>query len=135
MTYSFVHTDAGRITSRRPRQDRDCTVRALAVVCNLGYDAAYDLLKNRGRKSHNGAFFPNRAADDEAAGHIFKWRAFPAVKGQRRMSPPQFCSEYPTGRFIIKTAKHVTAVIDGTVYDIQRIRDNRCVYGCWLVSH
>jgi hypothetical protein len=53
-TYKSVQYDAGRSLSRRPRQQRDCTVRAIATACDLEYDHAYDLLKQAGRKSHSG---------------------------------------------------------------------------------
>ena len=47
----------------------------------------------------------------------FKWTAFPAVKGYLRMYPGDFCRIFPRGRWIIKTARHVSAVVDGTIHD------------------
>jgi hypothetical protein len=58
-------------------------------------------------------------------------RTFPAVKGQRRMNPVTFVKQFPTGRYVVSTARHVFAVIDGVVYDLQPERDDRCIYSAW----
>jgi hypothetical protein len=50
----------------------------------------------------------------------FKWIAFPAIKGYLRMYPGDFRKIFPRGRWIIKTARHVSAVIDGTIHDTFR---------------
>jgi hypothetical protein len=59
----------------------------------------------------------------------FDWIAFPATKGYLRMYPGDFCKLFPRGRWIIKTAKHVLAVVDGTIHDTFRPETFRCVYG------
>ena len=46
----FRLNDGGRQHSKRPRRRNDCTVRAIAIVCALSYDSAYELLKANGRK-------------------------------------------------------------------------------------
>lgn len=132
--YPFFGTDAGRGVSRRPRQKNDCTVRALATACGIAYDSAYDVIKARGRRSNRGAYFPSRAADDRAAGFSFTWQAFPAVKGQRRMNPVRFCRDHPGGAYIVKTARHVFAIVDGVAFDTSPSRPDRCIYGCWRVE-
>ena len=122
--YPWQSTDAGRSTSNRPRQKNDCTVRALALTRGLSYDTAYDVLANAGRQCSKGF-------------HIGDWLdlqpwatklSFPAVKGQSRMNPVAFASQFPAGRYICRTAKHVYAVIDGVSLDIYRSRPNRCIY-------
>lgn len=131
----FVCTDAGRLKSRRPRQGNDCTVRALALAVEVPYDDAYDELARRGRKSHRGVFFPNRAHDDEVFGVQLRWISLPAVKGQPRMTPEQFCKVGELGEFgtwILRMAKHVATVRDGVLYDLMP-NVGRCVYGVWEV--
>ena len=59
------------------------------------------------------------------------WTPFPAVRGERRMSHPRFVSEHPEGRYIIREAGHVSAVVDGVVMDTSRPYEGRCIYGAW----
>lgn len=126
VSYPFVASDAGRAESRRPRQKNDCTVRALTHVTSLAYDDVYDRVAELGRKSHRGFDLRKHA---EAFGLV--WRPFQAVKGQKRMTPVQFAREYPEGRWIVRTAGHVFAFIDGVGYDEDPERDDRCIYGAW----
>lgn len=109
-------------------------MRALALVTGASYDTAYDALKERGRESHRRTHFPKARGNDALLGFNFVWVAFPAVKGQARMTPPEFARRFPEGLFICRTAKHVYAVKDGVAYDIEPIRESRCIYGAWEVS-
>jgi hypothetical protein len=131
---TFVQTDAGRSKSRRPRQKSDCTVRALALAVEVPYDVAYDELKRRGRRSHNGAHWPPRAKDDTIFGVQLRWIPLPGVKGQLRMTPEAFCrgEEFQCGTWILQMAKHVATVRDGVLYDLAP-QSGRCVYGVWEV--
>ena len=133
--YPFKFTDGGKSKSKRPKQSNDCTVRALAVATNTPYDEAYDYLKKYyGRECSKGAFFPKRAADDQALGFNFKWISFPAIKGEKRMNPSKFYKAYPKGIYILKTARHVICVKDGIIYDSFKQYNERCIYGAWEVT-
>jgi hypothetical protein len=77
----FAFNDGGRQNSKRPRQKNDCTVRAIAIVCAIAYDSAYDLLK-AWQKVQPG--YPPAPAVNE---YRFDWIAFPATKGYLRMYP------------------------------------------------
>jgi hypothetical protein len=123
---SFRKDDAGRAQSRRSRQKNDCTVRAFALATGCIYDEAYDLIAAAGRQCGRGFHF-RKFIEQQG----FVWIAFPAVKGERRMNPYRFAAEHPQGRFILKTAKHVFAVIDGVIHDDAPPRRDRCVYGAW----
>ncbi|HHT9121254.1 MAG TPA: hypothetical protein ACFYEF_00180 [Candidatus Wunengus sp. YC63] len=129
LSYPLIINDSGRSNSKRSKQTNDCTVRALSNILDIDYDIAYDYLASRGRKSSTGTFFPNKAKDDHCFNHKFVWRAFPAIRGEMRMNPAKFSEQYKTGRFIVKTAKHVIAVRDGVFFDIFASRPNRCIYG------
>ena len=134
MNYPFKYSDAGRSGSRRPKQSNDCTVRALAIVCGIEYDQAYDLIAAAGRKSGKGFYFREFIDSKKANGFMFTWMSFPAIKGETRMNPVKFCQRYTNGRYIIKTARNVAAVIDGVLYDVAPERSDRCVYGAWNIS-
>lgn len=129
LEYTWIYTDGGRASSSRPKQKNDCTVLALAIARNLPYDEAYDALKDAGRKCSRGFDFVKWIQTQPWATRI----AFPAVKGQRRMTPAQFCRDFPKGTFILRLTNHLFVVKEGVVYDAFENRPDRCVYACWSV--
>lgn len=126
----WVKSDAGRASSRRPRQTNDCTVIALALARRLSYDDAYDQLRAAGRQS--GRRF-NFRPWIEAQGWARRI-AFPAVKGRPRMTPVRFVQDFPKGYYILRTAHHAIACIDGVLYDQVAVRESMCVYAAWEVT-
>lgn len=129
LEYPFRFHDGGRLSSRRPKQSNDCTVRALAIARELPYDEAYDTLAAAGRKCARGFHFAPWATRQP----YFRKHAFQAVKGQSRMNVAKFCETHPQGRWVVRTAKHVLAVVDGVAHDIFESDPNRCVYTAWEV--
>ena len=130
MKYSY--NDAGRLTSFRPKQKQDCVVRAFALVSNCTYDHAYETFAMLGRKC--GRSTPKKVWQSYLNGHLrFTRIAFPAVAGCPRMSLEVFCATFNTGRYFVQLAGHLTAVIDGTVYDEFEPRKAACVYAAWMV--
>lgn len=129
LEYPMIFDDGGRLESRRPRQDNDCTVKALAIAALIPYDYAYDLLKANGRKSHRGFALPRWLDEQTWCDRL----SFPAVKGERRMNPATFCQTFTSGRYICRVAKHVFAVIDGVVHDEFENRPDRCIYLAWRI--
>src|SRR6266545_2909258 len=88
MPYPFIVDDGCRSQSRRPRQKKDCTVRALAIGTVWTYDQAYDLLKKADRRSHGGFHLGPWL---KSKGYkLSEWEiaplSLPAVKGERRMT-------------------------------------------------
>ena len=133
--YSFISNDGGRSLSKRPNESRDCSVRALAIATNSDYDAIYDLLHSYGRKKNTGFKFRSFIEKIKFVnGYSFVWISFPARKGEKRMTISNFCENFNSGTYIVRTARHVIAIIDGVVNDSWMQRDNRCVYGCWKIS-
>jgi len=141
-TYPFVEDHGGKEFSRRPRQSNDCTVIALAIVTGWEYDRAYDLLKAAGRKSGQGFHLGQLLRRVMLAGRLGQsakgfegWfvtiHTFNAIKGQPRMRPGTFISQYPYGRFILRTAGHVFAVVDGVARGAWQEHDARCVYSAY----
>ncbi len=133
MPYPFIVDDGGRSQSQRPRQKNDCTVRALAIVTGWTYDQAYDLLKKADRRSHRG--FRLGPWLQSKGYKLSEWEiaplALPAVKGERRMNPVTFIKQNPYGRWIVKTAGHVFAIVDGVAHDLHPESDGRCIYKAW----
>lgn len=130
LKYPMLLDDSGRSKSTRPKQKNDCTVRAIALVRGMGYDEAYDLMAEEGRKCSKGFDIVKWLKKQSWA----KKMAFPAVKGERRMNPAKFCETYKEGKYICRVSKHVFAVIDGVVHDTFESRPDRCIYTAWKVA-
>jgi hypothetical protein len=113
---TFAFNDGGRRLSTRPKQRNDCTVRSLAIVTGLSYDLAFDVLKGAGRKN-NGNFDLEKYLREHSKG------SFKCQKQGRLLAPVRwkrisdFLAEHHNGRYIIATAKHVAAVVDGVMHD------------------
>lgn len=60
--------------------------------------------------------------------------SFPAVAGEDRMNGERFCEEYPKGKYILRMAGHLTACVDGKIYDTWDCTD-KCVYNAWLIPN
>src|SRR6266853_627629 len=118
--FPFNATDAGRKKSKRPHSKNDCTVRAVALACDIPFDRAYDALAAAGRKHYQRFDFHKWAkslAPFASLGARLKWYPFPFLYGEPRMNPTMFCEQFKTGRWILRTVDHVFAVVDGVVYD------------------
>ncbi len=58
--------------------------------------------------------------------------SFPAKAGQSRMDGETFAKTHPKGRYVLRMAHHLTACVDGKIYDIWDC-SKRCVYGAWEI--
>lgn len=126
----FRWNDAGRSTSKRPKQKNDCTVRAIALTCKVSYDEAYDAVATMGRKSGQRWDIPKKPF--ELFGNYLIWHPLQAVKGEPRM---RCCDmDQISNRMILRISKHVFAVVDGVVLDTScDYMFENCVYGYWTV--
>jgi len=79
-------------------------------------------------RSHSAELFWKFACADRNLGMT------PKPKRHLRMYPEDFCKIFPRGRCIINTARHVSAVIDGTIHDTFRPDPFRCIYGAWQLT-
>lgn len=136
---NFNFNDGGRSLSKRPKQKKDCVVRAVAIACGVTYDEVYELFKNEGRRNNSGV--PNEVWKAALEAGIFQtsfqYFAFPAEKGKTRMSILRFCSEYSSGTYIIQTAKHLSVVSGGILQDdsfYSNRTEKRCVYGAYQAT-
>jgi len=105
----------------------------LAVVTGRTYDQTYDLLKQADRRRHRGFHLGPWL---QSKGYkLDEWKivplALPAVKRERRMNPVTFIKQNPHGRWIVKTAGHVFAIVNGIAHDIHPEPDDRCIYKAW----
>lgn len=130
----FAYDDGGRSTSKRSKQTKDCTVRAISIPFEIPYDEAYNFLKENGRKCSSGYELQillnkhNKLFDK----NIIRM-SFPAIKGQKRMTPEKFIETFPTGTYILNQAGHMSVVVNGIVRDILSTIWGRCVYTAYHI--
>jgi hypothetical protein len=121
----FVVTDGGR-SAAGYRESLDCTVRAAAVAGGISYAEAHAQLKSLGRRD----------------GHTFAFGLLAnEFVGAYRVRRNEFYSEYRTvgqflkakltGRFVLRTNKHVFAVVDGVAFDLVKEGARRKVHCVW----
>lgn len=127
--YAFKCDSAGS----PPSANKDCLVRALSIAASIPYDEAHIALEKAGRKPDRGAppkvFVPVFTAYGFLVKHTQpssgrRWSACRSVYGEpysRRINRlPTVAKVVPTltrGRFIVITARHAFAVIDGVAHD------------------
>jgi hypothetical protein len=101
----------------------DCTVRALAVALDIPYETSHARLAQLGRKPKHGFPF-YRAAEALKANRL-------ALPSQRRVTVGS-CLAIPrlaAGRYVVRVAKHVFAVVDGV--PSERINPRQVVTSVW----
>lgn len=110
-------------------------MRALATARGMVYANAWDLLYTLQGEQRRCSFplVESLNASDERLG-VVRAIPFPARAGKARMTGADFCKRYPTGRFLLRLAHHVVAVVDGKAYDTWD-STGKCVYTAWEVCH
>lgn len=125
--YPLKIDDAGCHLSLRPEERSDCTVRAFSIVTNLPYNHIYDVLREAGRRPHQG--FDSDKWLARKKGRVFGGVFKPVnVKG---LTPLTVGNKYPVGRYIIETPDHVYGLLDGVSHDLVRLKDNTQLTGAW----
>lgn len=112
----------------------DCVKRAIAKAANMDYKEV-SLGLNRHKKVTNAKTFNS---DYNWLSYIEKIlggkkMSFPAVKGQKRMNGERFCKAYPKGSYVLQMANHLTACVNGVIYDTWDCSE-KCVYRAWKIS-
>jgi hypothetical protein len=132
---SFKFSDGGKCGSGFTNETRDCTVRAVAIACEVPYAEAHAELKQRGRKDGRGFSFATSVKHD------------PVLCGQRLVSVYDWMEKngkciclctaqkrFPRGRFIVRKSGHVFAMIDGEVRDTSHNSKWIMVRNLWRVE-
>lgn len=128
----FVKHDAG--LGRRGSDKNDCQVRAMVTALGFNYLHAWGLLYAMQGEQRRCSFgLVDALASSDSRLHVVRSLAFPAVRGRQRMDGVQFCKLHPKGRFIVRMAHHVAAVVDGKLYDSWD-SSSKCVYSAWEVQ-
>lgn len=121
---------AMRSAANELNEDNDCSVKALALVCEITYQEAHALLAAEGRKSRNGTPFAYTRAALESIGFkailinkndiICQYPGIhsTALKGITSYHPARFPDVWKNGKkYLMATRGHILAVIDGKTHD------------------
>ena len=97
----------------------DCTIRALCKIFECTWLDAFRKtlpLCEQHQLMPSYMFFAGH--EDEMAEMLgLKRNSISVKKGQKRPTVDEFAKSHPQGRFIVKVAHHVVAVVDGKYYD------------------
>jgi hypothetical protein len=135
----FVYNDGGRETAGYRGKAGDCVVRAICIAERRPYQEIYDMVnaagaqeresKRRRNKSsaRTGVYKPTTRKLLESLG----WKWTPTMQIGSGCKVHLRARELPAGRIIVQVSRHVSAVIDGVIYDTHDPSRNgtRCVYG------
>ena len=59
--------------------------------------------------------------------------SYKAIAGQKRMNGERFCESHPKGIYLLNMAKHLTACVDGVIYDTWDCTE-KCVYTAYKIN-
>ena len=98
----------------------DCVIRALCAVTGLSWYEVYDKCCEIG-KEHG--VMPNASGKKYSEIRCIAFgltpRVIPAPKrGQKSMTVQKFCEKHRKGKYILTTAHHDLAVVDGKYWDL-----------------
>ena len=135
----FVFHDGGRAAAGYKGMSGDCVTRSIAIATGKTYQDVYDALNQRAQAERTGKRKKKRSNSRTG---VFRrtYQHYLESLGWRwtsTMSIGSGCqvhlraSELPTGSLIVKVSRHLTAVIDGVLYDTHNCSRGgmRCVYG------
>jgi hypothetical protein len=136
----FVYSDGGRELAGLKGNAGDCVTRAIAIATQKPYQEVYDAINGlskverptKGKKSSSrtGVFRKTYQKYLEENG----WKWVPCMKIGEGCKVHLRKDELPSGRLIVSVSRHLTAVIDGIIYDNHDCsrNGNRCVYGYYM---
>lgn len=93
----------------------DCAIRAVAVVLDIPWDEAFDLIA-QSAKAMGGVMHLNAAFGAVLRKHGFRRYIIPNSCPDC-YTIRDFCKDHPHGRYAVGTSSHVVAVIDGNYID------------------
>ncbi len=135
----FVFHDGGRAAAGYQGKTGDCVARSIAIATERTYKEVYDAL-NRFAQAERITKRKRRRSSSRTGVYRLTYQAYLESLGWRwtsTMSIGSGCkihlrpSELPRGPLIVKVSRHLTAVIDGVLYDTHDCSrgGTRCVYG------
>lgn len=144
----WVYSDGGRVAAGYKGKTGDCVVRAIAIATEMPYKQVYNDLFEYGkiygntkrnkiaRKLYLGNASPRHGVFKPVIKSyltMLNWKWTPTMLVGQGCKVHLKDNELPDGRLVVSVSKHLTAVIDGVLYDTHDCSryGTRCVYGYW----
>ena len=135
----FVFHDGGRVAAGYRGATGDCATRSIAIATGKPYQEVYNALnrlaetervskrKKRRSSSRTGVFRRTYQHYLESLG--WQWTSTMSIGSGCQVHLR--ASELPSGPLIVMVSRHLTAMIDGVLYDTHNCSrgETRCVYG------
>jgi hypothetical protein len=143
----FVYSDGGRAAAGFRGTAGDCVVRAIAIATERPYQEIYSLVSEIAKESPKHCLIRSRgktryrprssARDGVLKVDIRKvmqrlgWTWTPTMSIGSGCTVHLRPDELPAGRLVVSVSKHLCAVIDGVIHDLDDCsrQGTRCVYG------
>jgi len=124
-------------TTEDIKSNYDCMIRSVAIATGADYAQVHKLMYGFGwrasRRRSKGKWEEQITKTLDALGFKATRISYPAVKGQPRMTGNQLKSEDKDNTYIIRVAKHVACIQEGTLKDTWNC-GGKCVYFAWKVE-
>jgi len=138
---AFQYNDGGRAEAGFKGFAGDCAVRAIVIASDEDYRVVYAELAHLMRRRGNLTRGKTTPRDGVPMPIIHEyldsrgWVWTPTMRIGQGCTTHLRADELPAGRVIVRVTKHVCAVIDGVLHDLEDCaRDGtRCVYGHWTL--
>lgn len=133
---TFIQTDGGREAAGYKGFVNDCVVRAISIVTESSYKVIY-----REMNQYLSILGYNRTARQGIPIDVIHrymknigWKYVPATRNGNHSNMHLNATEMPSGRIIADMAGHVSAMIDGVIYDMWDFSNNgeATVLGYWV---
>lgn len=117
------------------KETNDCVIRSICAVTGKSWFDVYDELSEQARIIAS----PFTGWNLEEKDKIFseKYNAqrckITKTKGVNSVNVEKFCKNNPTGKYILRLAHHLMAVIDGQYYEINPGWEKSKVYTYWKI--
>lgn len=140
----FIYNDGGRKDAGYKSIVGDCVVRAIAIATNQSYQLTYNAINEFSKREYKSKLKPFRSSSksgvykctyDRYLKHL-GWKWIPLMSFTTKTRYKMNRNDIPKGRIIVKTYRHLTAVIDHVIHDLHDYSNNgnRCVHGYYLLT-
>lgn len=130
---SLVIADGGKSEEGFGAEKNDCTVRALAVACDVSYRDAYLFMSRNGRRKNKGSYFHQVIARNggEVLGRKIEAENLVPAKGIKTafLRNPKL----RTGTWLVHSTHHVAVIKNGKLID-SFDSSRKILDGAWKVS-
>lgn len=133
-TFTYYNANPMGATKRTFRWDRgDCSIRALAKGANITWLEAFDFYYSKAREEFN-AMNDGHGIRRWLVANGANWIAVKAERGKARMTAEEFALTHLKGNYVVEIANHLTAVVDGKIYDTWNC-GCKCVVGYYEMEN